>query len=229
MSGDVLERLRGGLIVSCQAPTSPHPLRHSDTIARLAAAAEAGGAIAVRVGGLGGVEDISATRAAVSVPIIGLTKAGPGPVHITPTLDAVRGCLAAGADVVAIDGTGRARHDGSSLREQFALCRSAGVPAMADVADTDQAEAAAAAGATIIGTTLAGYTDDRAPTDGPDLLVLQEIRAALPAVFLIAEGRYHHPDHVRAAFALGADAVVVGTAITDIQWATARFVRETVH
>ncbi|MEJ7648533.1 MAG: putative N-acetylmannosamine-6-phosphate 2-epimerase [Nakamurella sp.] len=224
MSGGVLERLRGGLIVSCQAPSTPHPLRHSDTIARLAAAAAAGGAVAVRVGGLGGVQDIAATRASVALPIIGLTKAGPGPVYITPTLAAVRGCLDVGADVIAIDGTGRDRHDRSTQQQQYALCRAAGVPAMADVADADQAVAAAADGATIIGTTLAGYTGDRPRTDGPDLQVLQQIRALLPAVFLIAEGRYHRPDDVRAAFALGADAVVVGTAITDIEWLTRSFV-----
>lgn len=66
---DVLTQLRGRLVVSCQAnPGSP--LRDSDTICRLALAAEQGGAAGLRIQGLA---DVRAVRAVTRCPLIGLT------------------------------------------------------------------------------------------------------------------------------------------------------------
>src|SRR5699024_7362196 len=70
------------------------------------------------------------------------------------------------------------------------------------------------AGADIIGTTLAGYTGERAPVAGPDLELISAISEAGLAPMLIAEGRIHTPDQAAAARRAGAEAVVVGTAIT---------------
>lgn len=67
---------------------------------------------------------------------------------------------------------------------------------------------------TSVGTTLSGYTDARPKTAGPDLELIGELVARLDGVPVIAEGRIRTPDHVRAASAAGAPAVVVGTAIT---------------
>lgn len=225
-----LHRLAGGLIVSCQAPQG-HPLRDSATMARLAAAAEAGGAVGIRAGGVGGVDDLRAVRAAISVPLIGLIKLD-GPVSITSTLRAVRDCVDAGSDIVAIDATDRPRADGSTLAEQFELAHRLGVAVLADVASAGQADAALAAGADAVASTLSGYTPETAVPHqdltnrpaGPDLALVAAIRRRHPEAVVIAEGRIGSPEQAGAAIAAGATAVVVGTAITDLAAVTARFV-----
>jgi 2,4-dienoyl-CoA reductase-like NADH-dependent reductase (Old Yellow Enzyme family) len=50
-----------------------------------------------------------------------------------------------------------------------------------------------------------------------------ELRALTLNRFLIAEGRIHTPEHARLAMEAGADAVVVGTAITHPQTITSWF------
>jgi N-acylglucosamine-6-phosphate 2-epimerase len=215
--------VRGRLIVSCQAGAG-HPLRDNATIARLAAAAVTGGAAAVRGGGVGGIPDVAAIRAAVDVPVIGLTKQGSEGVFITPTVQAALDVVAAGADVVAADGTRRARPDGCAFAETVHAVHRAGALLMADIADLDDARASAWAGADVIATTLAGHLSGPVPA-GPDLELVADLRGALPDVLLVAEGRYHHPGQAAEAIAAGADAVVVGTAITDPAWITRCFAR----
>ena len=206
-----LESLRSQLIVSCQAYPG-EPMRDPRTTAQLAASAVIGGAAAVRVQG---PADIQHTRASVEVPVIGLWKDGHDGVFITPTLRHALAVANAGAHVVAIDGTRRPRPDGLSLAATVAGIR-AGSQAlvMADCGSFDDAAAAAEAGAHLIGTTLAGYTGERAKTHGPDLELLEQIAAAGLGKPLIAEGRIHTPDQARQALDAGAFAVVVGTAIT---------------
>jgi N-acylglucosamine-6-phosphate 2-epimerase len=98
---------------------------------------------------------------------------------------------------------------------------------MADVSTLAEGVAAAGAGADLIATTLSGYTPDSAAADGPDLALVRDLAAGLPGVPVVAEGRYHRPDQVRAALDAGATAVVVGTAITDPVWITRSFARGT--
>ncbi|AZA12090.1 N-acetylmannosamine-6-phosphate 2-epimerase [Corynebacterium gerontici] len=222
------DRVRDSLIVSAQAPDG-HVLRDTPTIAMLARAAELGGATAIRSGGYGGLDDIRAVRHAVAVPVIGLTKEGDTGVYITPTVASAEAVAEAGADVVAIDATDRPRQDGSTFREQVAAVHALGKLAMADIATAEEALAAHRDGADLISTTLAGYTEHREKTEGPDLELIREIRAALAqetdgaGVFLIGEGRFHTPEHVAQGKAAGADAIIVGTAITDIVWITSQF------
>jgi N-acylglucosamine-6-phosphate 2-epimerase len=237
---DFLTRIRGRLIVSCQAPTG-HALRESSTIARMARAAQDGGAAAVRCGGVGGLPDVAAVAAAVTVPVIGLTKEGTEGVYITPTVASALDVLHAGADVVAADGTDRPRPDGSALADLVAAVHEAGGLLMADVSTLREGIAAYAAGADLVATTLSGYTPYSTPatannantdgakaaahaaTAGPDLALLAALRRALPDAPLVAEGRYHSPASAAAAIAAGATSVVVGTAITDPAWITRSF------
>lgn len=206
-----LAALKGALIVSAQAYPG-EPMRDPRTMAQVAASAVIGGAKAVRVQGLA---DISATRSAVQVPVIGLFKDGHEGVFITPTLHHALAVAAAGAHVVALDGTRRPRPDGLTLAETIAGIRAgSGATVMADCGSLQDAIAAAAAGADLIGTTLAGYTGERPKTQGPDLELLEDIIAADLGVPVIAEGRIHTPAQARAALDAGAHAVVVGTAIT---------------
>lgn len=220
---EFLDAVRSSLIVSAQAPTG-HPLRDTRTIAFLAKAAEAGGSTAIRCGGYGGLADIEAVVDAVSVPVIGLTKEGDTGVYITPSVASAVAVAKAGAAVVAIDATDRPRQDGSTFAEQVAAVHEAGAIAMADIATAAEAVAAYAAGADLISTTLAGYTPHREKTEGPDLELIRDIRAQLgDNIFLIGEGRFHTTEHVRAGREAGADAIIVGTAITDVAWITTRF------
>jgi N-acylglucosamine-6-phosphate 2-epimerase len=217
-----VELVRGRLIVSCQARAGS-PLRDSEVIARLAQAAVLGGAAAIRCGGQGGAADVRAVRAAVEVPVIGLTKQGREGVYITPTVADARQIVAAGADVVAVDGTARPRPDGATLAESVEAIHAGGALVMADVSTVAEGRYAAAAGADIVASTLSGYTPDSPRTAGPDLALVEGLRAALPDLAILAEGRYHTPEQASAALAAGADSVVVGTAITDPAWITARF------
>ncbi|MDY5132107.1 N-acetylmannosamine-6-phosphate 2-epimerase, partial [Actinotignum timonense] len=82
-------------VVSCQAYVG-EPLRHPETMAQMALAAERGGAAAIRCQGLA---DISAIKGQVEVPVIGLWKEGHEGVFITPTLRHARACISAGADI----------------------------------------------------------------------------------------------------------------------------------
>lgn len=208
---DPIQALAGGLIVSCQAYPS-EPLRHPETMAQMAEAVVAGGAVAVRAQGLA---DISFIKGRTDVPLIGLWKDGHDGVYITPTLRHARAVRDAGAEIVALDGTRRPRPDGRTLAETISGLRdNAPTLVMADCGSLDDALAAHDAGADIIGTTLAGYTGERAPTDGPDLELLAQLVARVPGVPIVAEGRIHTPAQARAALDTGAYAVVVGTAIT---------------
>jgi N-acylglucosamine-6-phosphate 2-epimerase len=209
----LLASLRGGLIVSCQAYPG-EPMRDAGTMARVAASVETGGAVAVRAQGLA---DITAVKAAVGVSVIGIWKDGADGVFITPTLDHARRVLDAGADVLALDSTTRPRPDHRSLAETITAIRDeyGDVPIMADCDGVEAALAAREAGADLIGTTLAGYTDGRPRTVGPDLALIDELVIALPAgTPIVAEGRIHTPDQARATIEHGAFAVAVGTAIT---------------
>lgn len=206
----VLDRLRGRLIVSCQAYPG-EPLREPDIMAKMAQAAVAGGAAGIRAQGL---EDIRRIVEATDVPVTGLWKDGTDPVFITPTLEHAVAVAEAGAHVVALDGTRRPRPDGRSLADTIAELRlRSDALVMADCGSLDDALAAEDAGADLVGTTLAGYTGERDKTEGPDVELVDQLvaRCTRPVV---VEGRVHTPAQAADAIARGAFAVVVGTAIT---------------
>jgi putative N-acetylmannosamine-6-phosphate epimerase len=203
----MVERLRGGLIVSCQ-PVAGGPLDKPEFVVGFALAAKDGGAVGLRIEGLAHVR---AVRAACDLPIVGLVKrpVPDSPVFITPSVDDVARLAEAGADIIAFDATLRPRPEPVD-----ALVRAAhqkGCLAMADIATIEDARAAAAAGADVIGTTLSGYTGGEVPQQ-PDLPLVAACADLGRPVF--AEGRYHGPDQARAAMEAGAAAVVVGSAIT---------------
>jgi N-acylglucosamine-6-phosphate 2-epimerase len=205
----LIANLKGKLIVSCQAYMG-EPMRHPETMAQMARAAELGGAAAIRCQGL---SDIAAIKGRVEIPVLGLWKEGHEGVYITPTLRHARACIAAGADVVALDATGRPRPDGRTFEETVEALRGETL-IMADCACMDDVRRAVAAKVDIISTTLAGYTDDRPKTDGPDLEFVHEAVAEAGDIPVFCEGRIHTPQQAREAMDAGAFAVVVGTAIT---------------
>jgi len=216
---EIIDRLRGNLIVSCQAYPG-EAMRDPGTMAQVAHAAVAGGAAAIRVQG---IADIRAV-ADLSVPIIGLWKDGDSDVFITPTVGHARAVADAGADIIALDGTRRARPDGLTLAETIGEIRThSDALIMADCGSLDDALAAEAAGADIIGTTLSGYSGEREKSVGPDLELITQVaeRCSLP---IVAEGRVHSPAQAAATLQAGAAAVCVGTAITHPSTITSWFV-----
>ncbi|MET7858223.1 putative N-acetylmannosamine-6-phosphate 2-epimerase [Streptomyces sp. NPDC005318] len=206
----MLDLLRGGLVVSCQPlPDEPHdPMRDSYAQSLIATSAVAGGAVAIRCNG---PADVTAIRAKVRQPVIGLWKDGSFPVRITPTPLHATALLDAGADIVAADATDRVRP--APFADIVAVVHAAGGLVLADVSTEREAYTAADAGADAVATTLSGYTSASPLSDGPDLDLLERV-AARSHVPVIAEGRYRTHDDLRRAFAAGAHAVVVGNAIT---------------
>lgn len=218
----LVEQIRGGLIVSCQA-LPDEPLYGSEIMARMAVAAYQGGARAIRANT---PQDISAIRQRVNLPLIGLYKEDvPGyPVYITPTLAHAQAVAAAGADVIAIDATARPRPQPGTLADFIAaIHETTGCLVLADIATLEEGVAAEAAGADLISTTMSGYTADSPQQSEPDVELVLHLskRVSVP---ILAEGRYRLPEQVRTALAYGATAVVVGGAITRPQAITQWFV-----
>ena len=218
-----LQRLTNGLVVSCQAKESS-PLHGPVFMAAMAAAAVQGGAVGIRADG---TDDIAAIRSAIpdDVPIMGISKQREpdGSVFITPTVERARSVVAAGAQLVALDGTPRPRPGGDSLRAVVAAIHAAGGVALADIGTIEHARYAVECGVDAVGTTLSGYTPDSPQQEGPDFTLLEQLVAetTLP---VFAEGRIWTRDEVGRALAIGASFVVVGTAITNPQAITSRFV-----
>jgi N-acylglucosamine-6-phosphate 2-epimerase len=215
----VLERLRGGLIVSVQARAGS-ALDDPRVLAAMARAAQDNGAAGVRIQG---VRNLEAVRKRVDIPIVGIIKReyeGFGP-YITPTLREVREVLDCGAEIVAFDATGRPHPEGHTVAELVAAIHEAGALAMADCAVADDGVCSRAAGADIVATTLCGYTKETSGAVLPALDLVREF--AQLGCFVVCEGGIHAPQEGAAAMAAGADAVVVGTAITNTEWLVSRY------
>ncbi|GAC1499693.1 MAG: N-acetylmannosamine-6-phosphate 2-epimerase [Vulcanimicrobiaceae bacterium] len=215
----VLERLTGGLIVSVQAREGS-ALDDPRVIAAMARAAQDNGAAAVRIQG---VENLRAVRAAVSVPIVGLIKrtyAGFEP-YITPTTAEVDDILECGAPIVAFDATGRTRPAGATVAAIVQRIRDAGRMAMADCASLGDGTQAASLRVDIVATTLCGYTKETSGARLPALDLVRGLRTC--DAFVICEGGIHTPAQAREALDSGAQAVVVGTAITNTEWLVGAF------
>ncbi len=220
MNRDPLELIRGQLVASVQA-SSGTPVRDTHVIGALAESALLGGASGLR---LNGPDDIRRLRPVADAPIIGLHKVWNGVRNvITPEVALAVGLAEAGADVIAVDATTELLGTDFGLLREIATAT--GRPVMADVSTLDEGVRAVEAGATVVGTTLSGYTPYSPAGDAPDLALVAALVAA--GVPTIAEGRYQTPDQVRAAFDAGALAVVVGGAITDPIAITRRFVAVT--
>lgn len=218
------QALQRGLIVSVQAPEGS-PMRDPSVIAAMAEASLARGALGVR---LESPEHIGAVRRRCpDALIIGLWKCTypDSPVYITPGWREIAAVWSAGADVVAIDATPRPRPGGEDLASLIQRAsQELGAPLMADVDGLEAGLQAAAMGCRWVGTTLYGYTEATAQLRPPAWDLLEPLRRALPeTVALICEGGIASAQQARQALDQGADAVVVGTAITGVDLQVAAY------
>jgi len=226
-----IDELKRGLIVSCQA-TPEEPLHGAQYMARMAVAAEMGGAVGVRVNS---VVDIKAVKETVKIPVIGIIKQDyPGSyVRITPTMKEISAVYESGAEIVAIDCTFRKRPDGMEVGELIKTVKQKypNLLFMADISTYEEGVFAWQNGADIVATTLAGYPDDLAKSETPiefipPALELVGELARTVKVPVIAEGRIWSAESAVKAIEHGAYSVVIGAAITRPQIITLRMVTE---
>ncbi|MBC1473561.1 N-acetylmannosamine-6-phosphate 2-epimerase [Listeria grandensis] len=221
-----VEKMRGGLIVSCQA-LEDEPLHSSFIMSKMALAAKIGGAVGIRANS---AADIQAIQAEVDLPIIGIYKKNYGncPVFITPTIAEVDEIVATGAEIVAMDATRRIRPDGCLITQLFPEIKKKYPDQlfMADVATVEEAIVAEQLGFDFIAPTLFGYTEDTLGKKiaDDDFAVLREMIRVVNTAQIIAEGNVSTPEIAKRIQAMNLFAIVVGGAITRPQQITERFV-----
>ena len=221
---DVIDYLKGKIIISSQAMPN-EPLYKEECMLAMMASVVNGGASALRVAGY---RDVKNAKKYFNVPVIGLTKPEKLPenwrevVYITPGLNEVNSLINAGADIIAFDGTSRTRD--CSLEEMITVIHNAHRLAMADISTVEEGINCANIGADIISTTLSGYTvESGEPTNEPDYELLESL-VKISTKPVILEGRIWEPRQVKKAFELGAHSVVIGSAVTRPQLITKRFI-----
>ena len=158
---DIFDRVRGGLIVSCQALEN-EPLHSSFIMSRMAVAAEMSGAVGIRANT---VADITEIRKMVRLPMIGIIKQiyKDSDVYITPTMVEVDALVETGVEIIAMDATNRLRTGGKSLDDIFHEVR----------------------------TTMAGYTPYTQGTSLPDLAFIQKISQAVDVPVIAEGGIHY--------------------------------------
>ena len=221
---EILKKLQGGLIVSCQA-LEDEPLHSSWIMSKMALAAKEGGACGIRANS---AQDILAIKKEVSLPVIGIHKVTypDSDVYITPTIKEVEELVAVGAEIIAIDATCRPRPGGQTLETFFKEVRRR-YPDQLFMADTScfsEGAAAQALGFDIVGTTLAHYTAYTKDRPLPDYELLARYTREL-SVPVIAEGGIWETSQLREILQYPVLAVVIGTAITRPRDITRRFVK----
>lgn len=224
---EVLEKIKKGVIISCQAMKS-EPLYNEIAMQALIKEVLRANPDGLR---LAGVRDITfAKENFPQVPIIGITKPDIIPenfkelVYITPTVEDVEKLATAGADIIAFDGTIRERE--TSVIDLISKIHKMGKLAMADISTLKEGIEAEKFGADIVSTTLSGYVlGQEKNMEIPDFELLQDLLKNIK-IPVILEGRIWEPSHIKKAFEIGAYAVVVGSAVTRPKDIVMRFIRK---
>lgn len=220
---ELIESMKG-LIVSCQ--TQPDdPIHTEDMVVKMAEAAKWGGAVGIRANT---PQQIAAIKAKVDLPIIGLWKIWNDntDVFITPTMEACKAIWEAGADIIALDCTSQINAQGRPAYELLAELKKEipQAPIFADVSNFEEAKRAAQMGADIVAPTLYGYTEETKHIEEPDMRAFAKMCRELgDQVSIMMEGHIYTPEDAMKCLYLGADAVVVGSAIARPHLITKRF------
>ena len=222
---ELLDKLKDGLIVSCQVQPDD-PVYSMDFVLKMAQAAEWAGAAGIRANS---PDQIKMIKEHVDLPLIGLYKIWheDTDVFITPTLDAARQVWNAGADIIALDCTDQITPEGKPAWELLPLVQKEIPDALifADISTYEEAKRAVDLGADIVGPTLYGYTEATKHIEEPNLREFARMcRDFGDRAFMIMEGHIYTPEDAVKCLYLGADAVVVGSAITRPHLIAKRFV-----
>ena len=224
----ILESIRGKLIVSCQA-LADEPLHSPFIMGRMALAASEGGAGGIRANT---PEDVTEIKKVVGLPVIGLFKKDypDSEVYITPTMDEISAMVECGSDIVAMDATDRLHPVSLSLDEVFAHARKKFPDQlfMADCSTLEECLHAQEIGFDLVGTTMRSYTPYTRDAVIPDFNLFRQLKEKM-AVPFIAEGGIWSPSDAKKAIECGAFAVVVGSAITRPQLITRRYADAVSH
>lgn len=218
----MLEKLKGKLIVSCQA-LPDEPLYSSFIMGRLAIAAKQGGASGIRAQS---VEDINEIMRVCDLPMIGIIKRTyeDSEVFITATKKEVEELLTTKCQIIALDATKRKRPNNESCEDLVKLIHKHGRLAMADCSTYEECVVAQEIGFDIVSTTLCGYTSYSKQLEGPNFELLKKCVDTLH-VPVIAEGKINTPEDLQRVYdECGVYAAVVGGAITRPKQITERFV-----
>ena len=216
-----------GLIVSSQA-LEGNPMKSTEKLASMAEAAAIGGASALRVDGADMVREL---KKRTNVPIIAIRKIrdASGRIVITPDFASAKELCDAGADIIALDATfypSELKEDTRVLIER--IHTELGAMVMADISTAEEARAAAEMGADAVSTTLAGYVPGalhaKEELYTPNYALIKEIADMHLPCALVAEGRFWTPESVVEGLKIGADAVVIGKAITNPMAITRYFI-----
>lgn len=226
---EILNSLKGGLIVSCQ--TQPGDVIHEEgrTVVTMAKAAQWAGAVGIRANG---PDQIAAIHEAVDLPIIGLWKIKYPDVAthiITPTVEHAKALWDAGARIIAADCTSLPNPaiGGKPRTEIIPMIKEAIPEAIifADCATFAEAERAACLGADIVSPTKFSYTPETSMMEPPNWSEFARMcRELSDRAFVIMEGHIYTPEDAMKAIFLGGHAVVVGSAITRPHYIAKRFV-----
>ena len=220
---EILKRIKGGLIVSCQA-LNTEPLYSPHIMGRMAAAALEGGAVGIRANS---PIDITEIKKTVDLPIIGLDKVDylGSPIYITPTMKEIDALMEVGVDIIALDATNRLRPNNLTLEEFFHEVKQK-YPQQIFMADTSCYEEGVKAkllGFDLIGTTMCGYTEYTKGTSLPNFELIKRYVETLDLP-IVAEGGIWTPEQLKEVLDLGVWTAVVGTAITRPREITKHFV-----
>lgn len=222
----IVDRIKGGLIVSCQA-LKEEPLHSSYIMSRMAYAAMLGGAVGIRANT---IVDITEIKKTVSLPVIGIIKEvyGDCDVYISPTMKEIDALIECGVSIIATDATDSARRprpDGRTLDDFFAEVREKYPDQlfMADCSSYEEGMHAAEIGFDLVGTTMNGYTEYTKGVELPNIELMGRLSRDCGKP-VIAEGGIWTPDQLKAALDAGVWAAVIGGAITRPMEITKRFV-----
>ena len=222
----ILESLKGGLIVSCQVQHDD-PIYTDNMVVKMAEAARWAGAVGIRANS---PEQIKAIKEAVpELPIIGLWKVwhDDTDVFITPTMKEVKAIWEAGAEIIALDCTAQVTHEGTQAWNLIKEVKKEIPEAIifADVSNLEEARRAVENGADIVAPTLYGYTKETSHIEGADYrMFAQMCRELKDEAYVMMEGHLYTPEDAMKCIFLGAHSVVVGSAITRPHLTAKRFV-----
>lgn len=228
MKIDVIEKLKGKLIVSCQA-YEDNPLYGVDHMVTLAKCVIKGGAGGLRICWPKAIAEV---RKITDLPIIGINKIVDednfdmyAQVFITPTYESAVAIIEAGCDIVAMDGTLRNRSydDLEAIVKKLKL-NYPHIPLMADIATMEEGKACEAMGFDILSSTLSGYTQETKDLDPlkPDFKFVRDLVEKTNCV-VNGEGRIWNLDQYYEVMNCGADMVTIGSAITNPMKITSYF------